>query len=405
MRQKECIAMLLAGGEGRRLNPLTLHKAKPAVHFGGTYRMIDFALSNCTNSGISTIGVVTQYKAATLHDHIGTGTSWLNGGYDGEIKMLPPGDDQRYEGTADAIYQNKTYIDQHHPEHVLVLSGDHIYRMDFQQMLEQHKRSNADVTLAVTPVKWEEAHRFGIIDTDTQGMVIRFTEKPAKPQSNLASMGIYIFNKQVMDAFLEWDQSVEGSSRDFGKDVLPEMLRQGAAMYTYSFEGYWRDVGTIESLWGANMELLDEPKLHPWHADGSQVYTSYAGNSPHYVNKSLRISQSVVSQGCSISGKVERSILSADVKIGEGSVIKNSVIMPGVIIGNHVTIQDAIIGEGSYIGDGVKLAGSGGEIAVIGEQEAVMLKPQRAARRMFPSSWGEWVGSTLPELASRSQKV
>ncbi|WP_209970299.1 glucose-1-phosphate adenylyltransferase [Paenibacillus eucommiae] len=395
MSKKECMAMLLAGGEGRRLHPLTLHTAKPAVHFGGSYRMIDFALSNCSNSGIHTIGVVTQYKPDALHKHIGRGSSWVNRSSKGEVALLHPADkDNVYAGTADAIYQNRTFINRHDPEYVLILSADHIYRMDYQAMLEQHKRNKADVTVAVTPVKWEEASRFGILSTDEEGRISRFCEKPAEPESNLASMGIYIFNWKYLESLLIKDKNAADSSHDFGKDLLPAIIEQGANIYAYSFKGYWRDVGTIESLWQANMDMLLNSELLPWQDQQAKVYTACTDQAPKYIQSSPRVKRSVVSDRCAVRGKVERSVISFGVQIGEGSMIEDSVIMPGVTIGRNAVIKKAIIGEGTYVGDEVIIQGTGrNDIAVIGEKETIVTKMDKPAARFFSTDWMRWISS------------
>jgi glucose-1-phosphate adenylyltransferase len=404
MRDKKCIAMLLAGGEGRRLHPLTLHTAKPAVHFGGSYRMIDFALSNCTNSGISTIGVLTQYKPEALHKHIGEGESWLISNGEGNIALLhPTNNGEVYAGTADAIYQNRSFINRHNPDYVLILSADHIYRMDYQEMLEQHKCSNADVTIAVTPVKWEEAHRFGILRTNGNDRITQFAEKPPKPESNLASMGIYIFNWRFLDDFLLKDKGVINSSHDFGKDILPAIIEFGANIYAYSFKGYWRDVGTIESLWEANMDMLHDAELLPWQHKDAQVYTSCTDSSPQFIQSGLKIRRSIVTDISRISGKIEHSIVSFGVQIGEGSLVEESVIMPNVIIGKNAMIKNAIIGEGTYIGDKVTIKGTGrSDIAVIGEQETIVTRIDKPVKHVFSKDWMKWISSPLKDIRPQS---
>jgi glucose-1-phosphate adenylyltransferase len=403
MSDNKCIAMLLAGGEGRRLHPLTLHTAKPAIHFGGSYRMIDFALSNCSNSGISTIGVVTQYKPDALHEHIGEVESWLNANKEGEIARLHPNGNREYSGTADAIYQNRSFINSHNPDYVLILSGDHIYRMDYQAMLEDHKRSKADVTVAVTPVKWDEAHRFGILNTDETGRITHFIEKPAKPESNLASMGIYMFNWRFLESFLLKDKACVNSSHDFGKDVLPAIIEFGGAIHAYSFKGYWRDVGTIESLWEANMDMLHNAALLPWMNKESEVYPSCSSSAPRFIQSELRIKRSIISEGCAISGKVERSVVSFGVQVGEGSVIEDSVIMPNVIIGKNAVIKHAIIGEGTYVGDEVMVKGTGrSDIAVIGERETILARTGKTTKNVFSKDWMKWISTPLPDIRSQS---
>jgi glucose-1-phosphate adenylyltransferase len=403
VKDKECIAMLLAGGEGTRLHPLTLHTAKPAVHFGGSYRMIDFALSNCLNSGLSNVGVVTQYKPEALHNHIGEGESWLKSDQDGEIALLHPGSDEVYAGTADAVFQNRSFINRHHPEYVIILSGDHIYRMDYKSMLEEHKRNKADATVAVTPVRWEEAHRFGILNTDEIGRITQFTEKPAKPESNLASMGIYIFNWKFLESFLLKDNGNSNSNHDFGKDVLPAIISFGAHVFAYSFKGYWRDVGTIQSLWEANMDMLHDAELLPWMNEGTQVVTSCTDMTPRFIQAGLRVRRSIVCEDCTISGKVERSVISFGVQIGEGSLIEDSVIMPGVIIGKNAIVKNAIIGEGTYVGDEVMVKGTGrNDIAVIGERETILTRTVRMTKPVFSKYWMKWISTPLSDIRSQS---
>jgi glucose-1-phosphate adenylyltransferase len=402
---KECMAMLLAGGEGKRLQPLTHNTAKPAVHFGGSYRMIDFALSNCAHAGISTIGVLTQYKPDALHNHIGKGSSWLTHTDEGEIALLNPSTEtEAYAGTADAIYQNRSYIEKHNPKYVLILSADHIYRMNYNEMLEHHISMQADATIAVTPVKWEEAHRFGILSVDKDHRITRFSEKPAKPESNLASMGIYIFNWDFLKTFLEKDSQMEASSHDFGKDIIPAMIEQGSSLYAHSFKGYWRDVGTIESLWEANMDILHHTDLLPWQDKEALVLTSCEYEEPQYINQSPRIKRSVVCELSSIKGMVDHSVISYGVSIGEGSMIEDSVIMPGVVIGKNTIIKKAIIGEGTYIGDGVILKGTGrSDIAVIGEKETIVTRSEKPTKTLFSSEWIKWLSSPLPDIGSHSK--
>jgi glucose-1-phosphate adenylyltransferase len=403
VKNKECMAMLLAGGEGTRLHPLTLHTAKPAVHFGGSYRMIDFALSNCMNSGITNVGVVTQYKPEALFNHIGAGESWLQTDEDGEIALLQPGINEEYAGTADAIYQNRAFINKHNPEYVIILSGDHIYRMDYQSMLEEHKRTQADVTVAVTPVKWEEAQRFGILSSDEMGRITRFAEKPAKPESNLASMGVYIFNWKFLESFLLKDKENSSSSHDFGKDILPAIINCGAQIYAYSFKGYWRDVGTIQSLWEAHMDMLHTPELLPWMDQSKKVVSSCSDMTPQFIQAGLRVRRSIICGDCAVSGKVERSVISLGVQIGEGSVIEDSVIMPGAIIGKNAIVKNAIIGEGTYIGDEVVVKGSSrNDIAVIGEKETVLTKTEKLPRAVFSKDWIKWISTPLSDVRSQS---
>lgn len=365
MNSKACVAMLLAGGEGRRLGVLTRSKAKPAIHFGGSYRIIDFGLSNCRNSGINTVGVVTQYQAASLNDHIGDGTVWTEN-KEG-ISLLSP-EDGAYAGTADAVYKNQAFIERHHPEHVLILSGDHIYRMDYRKLLERQTQTQSDVTIPVTQVAWEQAHRFGIMRTDDNGRVVEFSEKPQKPKSNLASMGIYIFRRSYLKQVLEADALDPQSSRDFGKDVIPAMLRAGAKLQTYSFEGYWRDVGTVESLWESHMDLIGENPKFSCSEEEWPLYTSKAGSGLFYVHSSPRIRQCLIADNCQILGQVEQSVVAEDVYVGQGSVLRNCVVMAGARIGCNVVVRNAIIGEHAVLEDGAIVeTPSQGSIAVVGD--------------------------------------
>ncbi|MBP1153896.1 MULTISPECIES: glucose-1-phosphate adenylyltransferase [unclassified Paenibacillus] len=389
MSFKACVAMLLAGGEGRRLGVLTRSKAKPAVRFGGAYRIIDFGLSNCKNSGIRTVGVVTQYQAASLEEHIGEGTAWSEDA-DG-ISMLPP-ENGVYEGTADAVYKNQAFLERHDPEHVLILSGDHIYRMDYRKLLERHVQTQADATIAVTPVPWEEAHRFGIMRTDERGRVLEFSEKPKQPKSRLASMGIYIFRRSYLKQVLEADALDPQSSRDFGKDVIPSMLRTGAKLQTYLFEGYWRDVGTIESLWESHMDLIGEkPKFSCTEAKWP-MYTSKAATiGQAYVQSAARIRQSIIASSCRILGHVEQSVVAHNVYVGHGSVLQNCVVMPGARIGSNVYLRNAIIGEDAVLEDGVSVEiPSHGLVAVVGDAETVRNKNQRMPKIYIPQVQLQW---------------
>ncbi|UKS26380.1 glucose-1-phosphate adenylyltransferase [Paenibacillus sp. HWE-109] len=374
MKKQECVAMLLAGGEGTRLSPLTKNIAKPAVHFGGKYRIIDFTLSNCRNSGIHTVGVLTQYKPAVLHAHIGNGEAWGMDGVAGGVTLLERqmGAPNAYSGTADAIYQNLSYLRRHNPSYVLVISGDHIYNMDYNAMLEHHKASGADATLSVIPVKWEEASRFGIMSTDESHRVTGFAEKPAKPTSNLASMGIYIFNWDVLRSTLEIDAMDESSSHDFGKDIIPGLLEAGAYLSAYPFEGYWKDVGTIESLWESHMDLLGyTPTLQLDH-EKWPVYTKERNYGKSFVALSARVNNAVIGDGTDIYGSVSHSVLFDGVRVGDNSRVLNSVIMPGVQIGKNALVLNAIVGEGTIIKDGAIVGKPGGsELTVIGEKAII----------------------------------
>ncbi|EXX86032.1 glucose-1-phosphate adenylyltransferase [Paenibacillus darwinianus] len=375
MTRNSCMAMLLAGGEGKRLAPLTEKLAKPAVPFGGHYRIIDFPLSNCINSGISTIGVLTQYKAESLHGHVEDGRHWSGGDPSADIFLLPGGmaPGSGYSGTADAIYKNIERIDEYAPEHVLILSGDHIYQMDYREMLDFHVRHGSDATIAVKSVPWKDAHRFGIMNADEEFKVISFTEKPSKPESNLASMGIYLFRWSFLKEKLMTDAQNETSNHDFGNDVIPELLHSGAAVFAYPFKGYWRDVGTVESLWEAHMDMLDgEMKFE---GDNWPMYTNeVAPYITAYRHPLANISEAVIHPLTAVEGDVERSILFGGVRMGRGSKVKESIIMPNVKIGRDVQIFRTIIGEGCVIEDGAVIGRPDGEITVLGADELVFAR-------------------------------
>lgn len=387
MKRKECIAMLLAGGEGRRLGVLTSHLAKPAVSFGGRYRIIDFALSNCTNSGVQSVGVLTQYKYESLHNHIGDGSSWrLSQEYGGEVSLLAADGKgcAAYEGTADAIMKNIEYLESRNPEHVLILSGDHIYRMDYQPMLEWHRQTDADVTIAVREVAWEEASRFGIMATGRGERIVHFEEKPEEPQSNLASMGIYIFKWDVLKKALIADQKKPQSSHDFGKDIIPSLLANHARLYAYPFEGYWKDVGTVDSLWDAHMDLLNDG-LFSMNQKDWPLFTNGSREAPQVIAPSAIVRRSLIHSGCGIHGRVNRSVLSCGTEVGEGSVIKHSVIMPNVKIGRNVKIYKAIIGEDTVIRDG-SIIGEPDEhsITVVGSHQVVYRETEKRSGLFSP---------------------
>ncbi|MDO3412871.1 glucose-1-phosphate adenylyltransferase [Saccharibacillus sp. CPCC 101409] len=375
MINKDCIAMLLAGGEGRRLAPLTSALAKPAVPFGGHYRIIDFPLSNCLNSGIDTVGVLTQYAAESLHEHIGEGTPWKN--ENGQITLLPPGVLGEYRGTADAITKNIPFIDQYDPEHVLILSGDHIYHMDYSEMLENHKASGADATLSVMEVPLNEAHRFGIVTTDAALRVVDFSEKPAKPMSSLASMGIYIFKWSYLRAYLLRDANSETSSHDFGKDLLPQMLGDDSALVAYPFAGYWRDVGTVNSLWEAHMDLLGDQSEFELNKSEWPMHTNRKDSRPALFRRTLAPlpTASMLHESCVNEGTIKHSVLFRAVLVGKGSLVANSVLMPNAHIGRNVKIEYAIIGENAVIRDGAVIKGTRDEILIIGPNETVYAKP------------------------------
>ena len=355
MVTKKCVAMLLAGGQGSRLGVLTKNIAKPAVPFGGKYRIIDFPLSNCTNSGIDTIGVLTQYKPLKLNSYIGIGQPWdldrLNGG----VTILPPYMKQTvgewYSGTANAIFQNIEFIEAYDPEYVLILSADQIYKMDYNAMLLYHEEKNADVTIAILEVPWEEASRFGIMNTDEEEKIYEFVEKPKNPISNKASMGIYIFNWKKLRQYLIEDGNIPDSNNDFGKDIIPKMLKEGERMYAYPFKGYWRDVGTIQSLWEANMDLLEEATELDLYDSGWKIYSRNPVEPPHYISQGANVKRCIITEGGIIHGDVTHSVLFAGVTVGRGSRVNNSILMPNVKIGDNVVIENAIIAENTVIGD------------------------------------------------------
>lgn len=378
MAEKQCIAMLLAGGRGTRLKELTKYIAKPAVPFGGKYRIIDFTLSNCSNSGIDTVGVLTQYQPHTLQNYIGDGKHWDLNRKTGGITMLPPYEcelgEKWYEGTAHAIYQNLRYIESHNPEYVLVISGDHIYKMNYSKMLDQHKKSGADATISVINVPWNEANRFGIIDIDPYTKrILEFEEKPKQPKSNLASMGIYIFNWKLLKRYLEKEEKNPNSSKDFGKDILPSMLKDNRKLFAYCFNGYWKDVGTIQSLWEANMDLLTESTNPILLNEEWPIYTHDTSQPPLYLDGNANLTQSLVSEGCKIFGKVENSVLFSGVTVGKDAIIRDSVILPNTIIGENAVVSRAVIGSGTFIQSNVRVGETTpfSEITLIGDNKTV----------------------------------
>lgn len=372
--KKEMIAMILAGGQGSRLGVFTKNIAKPAVSFGGKYRIIDFALSNCSNSGIDTVGVLTQYRPLLLNSHIGIGSHWDLDRRNGGLSILQPYMNEKegnwYKGTADAIYKNMHYIDSYDPEYVLVLSGDHIYKMDYSDMLEYHKAKDADVTIAVMEVDWNEASRFGIMNTKNDGSIYEFEEKPEDPKSNLASMGIYIFNWKKMKSYFESDKEYV----DFGKNLIPKMLDDRVNMYSYEFNGYWRDVGTIESLWQANMDLINPYDGFNLNDSNWRIYTDTMAMPPQYLGKNSDVKQSILVDGCRVFGTVENSVLSHGVSIGEGSIVKDSVIMSNAKIGKNVVIEKAMIGEGAVIEDDSKIYSVDKSISIVSEFEVISME-------------------------------
>lgn len=355
--KKECIAMLLAGGQGSRLYDLTSKIAKPAVSFGGKYRIIDFPLSNCINSGIDTVGVMTQYRPLLLNDYVCNGAPWDLDRLRGGLTVLPPyqrgGQSDWYRGTANAVYQNIAYIDRYSPQYVLILSADHIYRMDYRKMIDEHKRSGAVCTVATITVPPDEASRFGICNTDDDGFITEFEEKPKKPKNDQASMGIYVFNTDALIEYLTVDDADDDSSNDFGKNVIPNILHNGEPIYAYRFDGYWRDVGTVRSLWEANMQLLcDDPPLNIRSRD-FKVYSNNVARPPQFICNGATVSNSMVSEGCRIYGRVIGSVLSGGVIVEPGATVRNSVIMENTRICADATVDSSIVDANTVINRGI----------------------------------------------------
>ncbi|TGY64991.1 glucose-1-phosphate adenylyltransferase [Dubosiella muris] len=351
MEQNNMLAMILAGGRGTRLYELTKKTAKPAVYFGGKYRIIDFPISNCANSNINVVGVLTQYEPVELNAYAGAGQRWGLDTRGSGVYVLPPSEKDGtkfdvYRGTADAITQNIEFIDTFDPDYVLVLSGDHIYKMDYDKMLADHKANSADATIAVLPVSWKEASRFGIMNVDDESRIIEFEEKPAEPKSNLASMGIYIFNWKLLRKELIEDAKREGSSHDFGHDIIPSMLNQDKRLYAYRFEGYWKDVGTIDSLWEANMDLLNKNNELDLDDPNWKIYTADIPTMPHYVGPNGKVEHCYINQGAIIRGNAKDSVLFNNVTIEEGADVRESVLMPGVHVGAGAKVYRAIVAEG-----------------------------------------------------------
>ena len=352
---KEIVAMILAGGRGTRLEALTAKVAKPAVYFGGKYRIIDFPLSNCANSGIDIVGVLTQYESVLLGTYVGAGSKWGLDGNSSLAAILPARERGEvgatwYAGTADAIYQNISFLDQYDPEYVLILSGDHIYKMDYADMLNAHKAKGADLTVAVLNVSMKEASRFGIMNTNKDGTIYEFEEKPEKPKSTLASMGIYIFTYKELRKYLIEDAKDESSKHDFGMNIIPMMLNEGKKLYAYEFAGYWKDVGTVESLWQANMDLLDDKELNLYNIKKDwKIYTEDTLSKPQIIGEEASVKNSLVTQGCIVNGDVTGSVLFNNVYIGEGAKVVDSVLMPGVLVEEGAEIYKAIVDEGVVI--------------------------------------------------------
>ena len=357
--KKEWIAMLLAGGQGSRLYALTRDIAKPAVPFGGKYRIIDFPLSNCVNSGIDTVGVLTQYQPLQLNEYLGNGQPWDLDRIHGGVYVLPPyqkiANSDWYTGTANAIYQNINFINRYAPEYVVILSGDHIYKMDYSKMLEFHKEKQADCTIAVMEVPWEEASRFGIMACDEDKKIYEFAEKPKEPKSNLASMGIYIFTWSKLKKYLEEDEANPESENDFGKNVIPAMLQNNEQMYAYAFQGYWKDVGTIDSLWEANMDLLDPNVPLDLYDDAWKIYARNPVMPPQYVAEGAVTQNSMISEGCIVEGDVDFSILFAGVTVEKGAVVHDSIIMPGSVIKAGAVVEYSIVAENVVVGENAQV--------------------------------------------------
>lgn len=374
MNKREIVSMILAGGQGSRLGILTKKLAKPAIPFGGKYRIIDFTLSNCSNSGIHTVGVLTQYRPLELNSHIGIGRPWDLDRKDGGVYILPPYQEENggdwYKGTADSIYQNISFIDKYDPEYVIVLSGDHIYKMNYADMLAFHKEKGADVTIAVTEVPIEETHRFGIMNTKEDMRIYEFEEKPVKAKSTKASMGVYIFEWKLLKEFLMADADDRNSSHDFGKDIIPGMLNLGVKIYAYPFKGYWKDVGTIESLWEANMDLLNRNNNLDLRDDSWKIYSINNLEPAQYIGPNANIKSSITVDGCEIYGEVINSIISSGSIIGENSRVVDSVIMPNSIIEDNVIINKALIGSNTVIRRN-GIIGDGERIIAIGQDEDI----------------------------------
>jgi glucose-1-phosphate adenylyltransferase len=412
MRSKECIAMLLAGGQGNRLGVITKNLAKPAVPFGGKYRIIDFTLSNCTNSGIDAVGVLTQYRPLRLNSYLGIGQSWDLDRMDGGVTVLPPYQKGKnlewYKGTANAIKQNIEFIEQYNPLYVLILSGDHIYKYDYSNMIEFHKKNNADATIAVIDVTLSEASRFGIMNTDENGRIYELEEKPKKPKNTKASMGIYVFKWELLRKYLIEDDEDPKSSHDFGKNIIPNMIERGEKLVAFPFKGYWKDVGTIKSLWEANMDLLESsPKFDLYDAKW-RIYSKNPIMPPHYIATGANVKGCIIAEGCMIYGSIEHSVIFTSVKVGVGSEIKDSIIMPNVIIGKNVKIINSIIAEGAVIEDGCEIGYEANEsidegmkellegITVIGEHIMISSKTKICANVMVDENM-DYAEAVKPE--------
>lgn len=394
LTKKECVAMLLAGGQGSRLYALTNQVAKPAVEFGAKNRIIDFPLSNCTNSGIDTVGVLTQYQPLVLNEYIGNGQPWDLDRVYGGVHILPPYQGKTksnwYKGTANAIYQNLAFIERYEPEYVLILSGDHIYKMDYDAMLRVHEQKKADCTIAVLTVPMEDASRFGIMSMDADDRITEFAEKPKQPKSNQASMGIYIFSFDVLKQYLIDDENNPASSNDFGKDIIPKMLADGKRMYGYHFEGYWKDVGTIKSLWEANMDLLGEKPKFDIFDTKQKIYARKVGDPPQYVGDNADIQNSIIGSGAEIDGTVINSVISGGVKIEKGALVRDSVIFSNVVIKQNAIVEMSIIDENAVVGAGSVVGANGkqNDITVIARNENIADKTIITAGTMYDTVSG-----------------
>ncbi len=358
-KKKDCVVMLLAGGQGSRLYALTYKVAKPAVPFGGKYRIIDFPLTNCINSGLDTVGVLTQYQPLVLNEYIGNGFPWdLDRAYGG-VSILPPyqgkSSSDWYKGTANAIYQNIEFIERYDPEYVLILSGDHIYKMDYSGMIAYHKLKEADCTIAVIDVPIEEASRFGIMSTNEDGSIYKFTEKPKVPDSTKASMGIYVFTKEKLLRYLREDAADKGSSNDFGKNIIPNMLAAGERMYAYSFDGYWKDVGTIDSLWESNMDMLGEKPSLNLGDESWRIYSRHTNRAPQHIGPDATICNASITEGCEIYGTVIDSVIGTGARVMEGAYVKDSVLMSGVTVGRGARVEYSILDGGVSVGEGASI--------------------------------------------------
>lgn len=359
MKSKECVAMILAGGQGSRLGILTQNVAKPAVPFGGKYRIIDFPLSNCVHSGIDTVGVLTQYQPLELNTYIGNGQPWDLDRANGGVYVLPPytsaDKGEWYKGTANAIYQNLSFIRQFRPKYVVILSGDHIYKMDYSKMVKQHKKTGADATIAVIEVPWDEASRFGIMNTDDDLNIIEFEEKPKEPKSNLASMGVYCFSWEVLQDYLTEDERDPESENDFGKNIIPKMLSAGLKLVAHRFDGYWKDVGTVRSLWEANMELLDEDTGINLDDNNWRIYSRNPLAPPHYVSENAKLRNCYITEGCDIHGEIEHSVVFENVTIEEGAKVQDSIVFPGAVIKKGAAVYKSLIGNNTVIGENARI--------------------------------------------------